>query len=77
MGDVLLDFKVGVMQRRRHLKDLARELPMDYSRLGRILNGFENPPLDFSRRVNKVFQKWDDLFLVYPNERQYKKETTA
>jgi len=59
MRDVLVDYKLELVKRRRRIRDLSVELGMSYCKTSRILNGYDNVPVDFDRRVQGVFARWD------------------
>jgi transcriptional regulator with XRE-family HTH domain len=59
MAEVMTGYKIELLKRGKKLKDLVRELQMSYSQVSRIMNGFDNPPAAFDRRVKDVLKHWD------------------
>lgn len=59
MTEVQTTYKVAIWQRGRKIKHLAEALAMPYTKVGRILNGFDAVPLGFGKRVVVVLEQWD------------------
>jgi DNA-binding LacI/PurR family transcriptional regulator len=57
--ETLLHYKSQLVLRRKKVKDLAKALNMEYSKVSRVLNGFQAVPADFDRNVRKIFDEWD------------------
>ena len=56
---VRTDIKAEVIRRGRRLRDLGRDVGMDYDRFSRVLNGYVPAPERFDARVREVLAQWD------------------
>lgn len=60
MPEPMKHIKIELVKRGKKIKDLVNSLGMNYSHVSRILNGFENKPINFDKRVAAVFKEWDE-----------------
>ena len=60
MGDVMVHYKLEILKRRKKIKNLVDELGLSYSRVSRIINGYDNPPANFDKSVQNILKKWDE-----------------
>ncbi|MBF0430548.1 MAG: hypothetical protein HQK83_04675 [Fibrobacteria bacterium] len=60
-GQIQTALKTEVWRRDKRLRHLADALSMSRGRLYRILNGYDNEPKGFARKVKAILVSWDNI----------------